>query len=384
MKPVPGVQLQGRWESMNTHQHMLCVKALTQLTREMCQLQFPAYGSIYFNDAPIPEASKIDLGNGFCLGPYCGTPAWPCHPINLQSCQANLSTVESTRDLESYCSYLISVGLAKLPSRDPPVNQTFWGSVEEHKEILDHAAKVMNALMQSPEIQSIAAPMLFHPDLNKRNIYVDDNDPTKITALIDWQAACIEPTFAFADEDPDFVTMPQRAPSLSMEDTENNEIKIINQDVDICRQTFEVGVRGWLPTFHKARAADRILLNIFRYSSSSWRNSIIPLRQELVDLSHRWSALGLSGTCPYQPSGELIRKQEKALKEFRAAQQLKDFVVRATNSNPDGWVDADSWQAAMDVNKALFEEWLQSVEREDTPSKTMAKAKLLWPFDVDP
>jgi hypothetical protein len=55
---------------MDTSQHMLCTKALSLKLHEMASLDFPAYGNIYFADAPIEDASlKIPLENGFCMAP---------------------------------------------------------------------------------------------------------------------------------------------------------------------------------------------------------------------------------------------------------------------------------------------------------------------------
>lgn len=76
MEHVDGVQLHERWPTMNSLQRMLCVKELGMLTRDMANLTFPGFGSIYFSESPIAPASKLDLDGGFCLGPNCGTLYW--------------------------------------------------------------------------------------------------------------------------------------------------------------------------------------------------------------------------------------------------------------------------------------------------------------------
>ncbi len=53
MEHAPGIQLHGQSPTMNTHQHMLCVKSLAKTVKEMATIPFPAYGSLYFADAPI-------------------------------------------------------------------------------------------------------------------------------------------------------------------------------------------------------------------------------------------------------------------------------------------------------------------------------------------
>ena len=75
---VEGVQLHEKWLQMNSHQHMLCTKALSLKIRDMASLDFPAYGNIYFADAPIDPSLKISLGDNFCIGPYCSPLFWNC------------------------------------------------------------------------------------------------------------------------------------------------------------------------------------------------------------------------------------------------------------------------------------------------------------------
>jgi hypothetical protein len=76
MEHVSGVQLHQKWGTMNTLQQMLCVKSAATMLKEMAKLQFPAYGSLYFTDAPISPSLKLDLSNGFCIGPHCGSLYW--------------------------------------------------------------------------------------------------------------------------------------------------------------------------------------------------------------------------------------------------------------------------------------------------------------------
>ncbi|KAL3422198.1 hypothetical protein PVAG01_06354 [Phlyctema vagabunda] len=73
MEHVSGVQLHERWHTMDSHQRMLCVKSLGMMSKDMANLSFPAYGSIYFADFSAIRDTKIDIGDNFCIGPDCGT-----------------------------------------------------------------------------------------------------------------------------------------------------------------------------------------------------------------------------------------------------------------------------------------------------------------------
>jgi hypothetical protein len=75
-----GTPLHEKWQSMNVHQHMLCTKAVSLQIKEMASLNFPAFGSLYFLNAPIDESKKIPLDDKFCVGPYCSPLFWNCNP----------------------------------------------------------------------------------------------------------------------------------------------------------------------------------------------------------------------------------------------------------------------------------------------------------------
>lgn len=50
-----------------------------------------------------------------------------------------------------------------------------------------------------------------------------------------------------------------------------------------------------VPALAAARAADSTLLRPLRYCGTSWRDSATAVRQELIELSQRWTELGLPG-----------------------------------------------------------------------------------------
>jgi hypothetical protein len=48
MRPVPGVQLHGRWETMTSSEHLSCIESISKLMAQVAELEFLAYGSLYF------------------------------------------------------------------------------------------------------------------------------------------------------------------------------------------------------------------------------------------------------------------------------------------------------------------------------------------------
>jgi len=47
--------------------------------KEVADLEFPAYGSLYFIDSLLSSASKQTLDKEFCIGTHCGPRYWDCN-----------------------------------------------------------------------------------------------------------------------------------------------------------------------------------------------------------------------------------------------------------------------------------------------------------------
>jgi hypothetical protein len=242
----------------------------------------------------------------------------------------------------------------------------------------------------------VAIHTLLHPDIHKRNIFVSEEDSSQVTAIIDWRSTSIEPAFVYANHTPDFVedaaadipileTLLQgEAPSTVSSEvmsTEDSEIAAARnryeKDVSTCQQTCKLVLRGFVPKLHNARAMDQILLRLFRYCDASWRDSAAALRQELIEISQRWTELGLPDPCPYKPTPEELREHEKQYEDFKTVQQLKLFLKRALNAESDGWVPVNEWAAKTVESTKLFGEFLESI-KESGGSKEHARA--LWPY----
>jgi hypothetical protein len=88
--------------------------------------------------------------------------------------------------LEEYCQGVIDTGYSRIRmSEELGGKLPYQGSVNEHLRFLGICDSMIKGSIKSPTILDIAGPMLVHPDLNKRNIYVSPDDPTRITTIID-------------------------------------------------------------------------------------------------------------------------------------------------------------------------------------------------------
>ncbi|PGH14834.1 hypothetical protein AJ80_05760 [Polytolypa hystricis UAMH7299] len=196
---VDGVQLHEQWPHMDSVPHILCTKGLSHKIKEMAALDFPAYGNIYFSDAPIAEDPKIPLKHGFCIGPFCSPLFWNCGAGEPELYKPPNPNRGPWRNLTDYASGLIDTAFSRLLNKEPI------------------ASDLLESLAKDSRIQAAATPALIHPDYHKRNIYVSRDDPTVITSIVDWQLACVEPAFIYVNNPPNFASLPDENPAEGKE-----------------------------------------------------------------------------------------------------------------------------------------------------------------------
>ncbi|KAG2419465.1 hypothetical protein HFD88_004261 [Aspergillus terreus] len=246
----------------------------------------------------------------------------------------------------------------------------------------------MRKLIEDKRIQDAAAPVLLHPDFNKRNIYVSPDDPTVITGIIDWQLANIEPAFIYANDTPDFASLPEE-PEKELEDAQlepkaPSDRERERKDALICHQTYDVCMKGLAPKLRPARLLDQTLFRLFHYCHTTWGDSAPAVRQKLIELSTRWKELGLQGSCPFSPTDEELERHARDYDDFEAVQRLKLLLKHTLNTNSDGWVPNEEWEAAKEVHRELYDQWIETAREVQSSGEdlTVDKADKMWPFDA--
>ena len=74
-----GVQLHQKWPTMSGEQQIVCIQAICMSIQQIAVIDFPAYGSLYFIDAPLHSACTLPFTQSFCIGSHCGTRYWDCN-----------------------------------------------------------------------------------------------------------------------------------------------------------------------------------------------------------------------------------------------------------------------------------------------------------------
>ncbi|KAL8990732.1 MAG: hypothetical protein Q9169_008052 [Polycauliona sp. 2 TL-2023] len=180
------------------------------------------------------------------------------------------------------------------------------------------------------------------------------DDPTIVTAIIDWQSSSIEPALEYADDTPDFAAPSPNPPS---------ENQAVNKNIELCRKAFAIALQGFMP------------------------DGAVVFRQELIDISKHWKELGLSGDCPYPiPTSDELVVHEKAFKDFVMARDIKQKLVELLDTTDDGWVPTGMWEATKSFHKQAFETLVQAVREakiEDDEEMSEEDLRRMWPFDLD-
>ena len=72
---VPGVPLKDVWSGMTSLQHIECIESIAKLAKELCSLEFAAFGSLYLN-TPAKPTGTIPLDKKYRIGPHCAPQIW--------------------------------------------------------------------------------------------------------------------------------------------------------------------------------------------------------------------------------------------------------------------------------------------------------------------
>ncbi|GFG10664.1 hypothetical protein IFM5058_05039 [Aspergillus udagawae] len=141
---------------------------------------------------------------------------------------------------------------------------------------------------------------------------------------------------------------------------------------------------GLAPKLRPARLLDPTLFRVFQYCHTTWSSSAAALHRELIELSGRWTELGLQGACPFSPTEEELKKHAQDYEDFETVQNLKQWLRISLRTDSDGWVPNDVWNAAKDAHRAAYDVWTQTARESESSGEglTVAKADKLWPFDA--
>lgn len=192
----------------------------------------------------------------------------------------------------------------------------------------------MSKMAEDPRIRAAAQPVLYHPDLYVRNIFVSRDDPGVMTAIIDWQSCSIEPKFWYANEVPDFA---QRVPHPECADK-------IERKSEVCAKAYAASMHFLIPSIAKLTSMDGFLFRSMRFAYSTWADGVAALREELIQTAAHWNELRLEGSCPFLVQDVIDLIEHRADHEkFGFVHRMKLNLSQVLHCGTDGWVHSDDW-----------------------------------------
>lgn len=90
----------------------------------------------------------------------------------------------------------------------------------------------------------------------------------------------------------------------------------------------------------------------------------------------RVEALGLRGSCLYQPTEKELTEHAAQWELFEAGVDLKQGLMNILFTDGDGWVHAENWEAMKEASDELLKKWLATEGDMD-----LETARQLWPCD---
>lgn len=141
-------------------------------------------------------------------------------------------------------------------------------------------------------------------------------------------------------------------------------------------------MKGLIPKLRPAKLLDPALYRPFLCCHTTRRDSAIALRHKLMELSARWTDLGMQGTCPYSPDEQEIAQHAQDYEDFETVQKLKIWLKDSFNDS-DGRVPNEVWDAAEYAHRAAYDEWIETAREvgANGDGLTVEKADRSWPFD---
>lgn len=329
----------------------------------------------------------------------------------------------------------IQTGRAKLPpstpnpSTNPKSHLTYQGTIPQHLDLLSHAHKVLHKMCADPLIKDYSSPLLFHPDLHKRNIFVSDEDPAVVTAIIDWQGSAVEPAFWYRWDVPDFAGMKLVRPFqvlLGNEGDEDSKVEVQggggleenelgqtqrgeeqeqnqgpeqDQEKEVendpkhnpqIAKAYTTTTLLHLPTLTTPKYIHENTFRPFVLPPNTWSSGLINLQHELIELRKDWTGLGFNDECPFpDPTEAELAKHKEEYENYKTVLSMRDTVCEALGVSGDGFVDCGEdgvdglWDERVEAAREYCGKLRVLLEEDEEVENVEMMVRAVWPFDVD-
>lgn len=403
MERCSGIELHKVWDTIIDRQKAGIIHKLVSYEAAFASSNLPMYGSLYYakdlsssqnSQAILPSIDQNTRLPAFAIGP---TTDRNFFDHGRAGATANRGPWVK---IEEYNLAIAEREVACLQkSSHFPDPQGFYngpGQYQQNSETKIQTLRKFEKVAQylKPTDSILSKPVLWHTDLHWDNIFVDERDPTEITAIIDWQAVHIAPLFAQARHptflefegeipdtfDADAIKLPDNFANLSQEEQQAAkklrgaqmlwkiyEVELMCQCDDVRRAIrFGQGLLGRLPS---------LAGNIFSDGELLVQDLLMTLQQEWAQVVDD----PVAKPCPLSFTDEQKTAHDE---QFALWSQSIELMTDFLNSiggyrGWDGSVSHEQYNAAREHMRPYKEDF---IARHASTEGERARWLEAWPF----
>ena len=248
--------------------------------------------------------------------------------------------------------------------------------------------------------EDLCAFRLWHPDLHPSNTLISEPNLPDITAVIDWQGACID-LLLTAGSLPDFMAysggkyVPQPSPPgntastpvlperfADLDDVEKQkaqgELKAVKR-----YHVYTMFTEGYNSTLHRHRTHEELLELCtwpLYWASRTWDEGLGFFERCLIMICDSWDSINPDMPCPIEFTAEERSANKRSLSIW-IRDQVVEKLVSEIGVQPDGVVDHDKLEEARRRNVAVMEQFVAALPEHECGTPTMAVSR--WCIIVD-
>ncbi|KAH8829214.1 kinase-like domain-containing protein [Flagelloscypha sp. PMI_526] len=397
MENAPGVQLDTVWETLTYADKKNIVASLVDIEQRLLTARFASYGNLYYKtdvdekyrSGPllVPE-SVLDPAatEKFCIGPSAQTSY---HEDERGSMDINRGPWKTPEQYLSSIAEREEAWIqkhAKNNIHDDPVRFLLGSeSKEEHIASLQQYRSIVPAIV--PKDAAARASVLWHPDLNLGNIFVERrNGRFEISQIIDWQGACVAPAYlqvttpvflkyqsatgSFVPNGIELPKLPDNFATLPQEEKEDlqarHRLKMLQKIYDL-KQVVPNSIPNQYVVTSPVLAAGR-----------TWKDGVLPLRLSLMDVAVRWQELNTPDKpCPLQFTQTDVEKLNISEARWMELHDFHDYLRSAFGIRSYGWVPSTE---EFNKKRALLGEVVASLPTDLKTAASEVFPRGWWPF----
>jgi len=254
--------------------------------------------------------------------------------------------------------------------------------------VLEMARKVVSRLPDPKLLAKLSEPVLWHTDLHMGNIYVPEDEPTKITSLIDWQSIVVSP-LSLQARFPEFLPtsetyplgttkFPQLPPNYEEMDADDKQYAEHKFKEAKLAKAYELASGSENITAYKALQLPSFLRELFVRCGEVSEEGEIPLRACLIEYFKVWNHLGYAEECPISFSDDDVQRHEQQFQKYRDFHRVHELARNVLGTDFEGWITP---QVDFAKKQQQNEELLQEVMRRSGEyNKSPEEIRKIWPY----